>query len=435
MDDNSDRSNVQSPVGDRLREEEFAVNKNLNGFEPNIQTVGSMDSQYSVSRPQDGTSYQFYPSFPSTSNNSTTHSAMEFMRPYQTPMGSYTPHRGTPVPVFATQPNVGSAPFLDRLNSCVAGGVFNLFRAGKLLHEGYMNRIPTLIEDCNKFVQKHSKSVTSYILPPLDCYVDSNVSLIITQGQLLYGLLTKPTIPNSVYNSDSDREFKKLRGPLYRIRHMKCFYPSDPPFSGSEISVTPIPFDNRHTDKAHITLKSYLFQIVGASYSVPQDIQSELWSLPFDNELSTRTPFPVKLYTDLRTLFLYFFGIEEDELECGQWEDSFSRMRCLQPWDSLANKKRKYQALSLARSMYMGKGGFHKCLKEALKEIRTAVYSPSLGSKESGSWSYRDRNSKRKIRAPVSCGDNQDENISTPTTSSTFRHNPSNLNDSRNFID
>ncbi|EGT43565.1 hypothetical protein CAEBREN_15031 [Caenorhabditis brenneri] len=104
------------------------------------------------------------------------------------------------------------------------------------------------------------------------------------------------------------------------------------------------------------------------------------------------------MYLDLRTFFLHFFGIEEERLEEGVWSEEFHDMKSLQQWDSISAKKKRYLFLSAARAQFMSKNGFHKCLREAITEIRTAVYTPPLHDKEFGTWSYRNRNAKKRIR-------------------------------------
>ncbi|PIC29297.1 hypothetical protein B9Z55_020928 [Caenorhabditis nigoni] len=135
---------------------------------------------------------------------------------------------------------------------------------------------------------------------------------------------------------------------------------------GLQMKLESVPMERKTLNQAHVVLKTYIFQLLSASCHVPTDIQNILWSLPHDNSYSTHTPFPPTLYNDMRELFLNFFEINEIELESGQWDEKFVSLDCLQAFESSVLKKKRYQSLASARSMFMSKEGFHRCLRDAM---------------------------------------------------------------------
>ncbi|CAO4377894.1 unnamed protein product [Caenorhabditis nigoni] len=284
----------------------------------------------------------------------------------------------------------------DQLQSCIQNDSLDIYRAGKVIHEAYLRRHASIVEDCRIFALKNSKKIISFKMPPPTCYTDSNIHMVLLHGQLIYSMISKPSVPAvNIISTENEREYKKLRGAIFRTRHLKLYYPSVPPFSGLQMKLESVPMERKTLNQAHVVLKTYIFQLLSASCHVPTDIQNILWSLPHDNSYSTHTPFPPTLYNDMRELFLNFFEINEIELESGQWDEKFVSLDCLQAFESSVLKKKRYQSLASARSMFMSKEGFHRCLRDAITEIRFANYSPPSPTHPNGVWSYRNRNTQR----------------------------------------
>ncbi|PIC29300.1 hypothetical protein B9Z55_020929 [Caenorhabditis nigoni] len=203
----------------------------------------------------------------------------------------------------------------DQLQSCIQNDSLDIYRAGKVIHEAYLRRHASIVEDCRIFALKNSKKIISFKMPPPTCYTDSNIHMVLLHGQLIYSMISKPSVPAvNIISTENEREYKKLRGAIFRTRHLKLYYPSVPPFSGLQMKLESVPMERKTLNQAHVVLKTYIFQLLSASCHVPTDIQNILWSLPHDNSYSTHTPFPPTLYNDMRGLRLALFPMSKQFL-------------------------------------------------------------------------------------------------------------------------
>ncbi|KAF1754425.1 hypothetical protein GCK72_020986 [Caenorhabditis remanei] len=288
----------------------------------------------------------------------------------------------------------------ERLRDCVSKGILDLFRAGILVYECYVRRMPEISQQCDRFAKKLGFEVTGFSMPSTDCFSNPNYSSIVMHGQMIYSLLmANKAAQLSPISREGESQFRSLVGAIYRTRGLGFRYPEMRPFSGEELFIIDRPDDrNTKTGETHIILKRLIFQLLGRACEFPTDIQKSNWTLPYEASYITQENFPEDLYLNMRTFFLHYLGINESELDNNVWCDDFSTLKCLASWDSIAAKKKTYRTLSLARAAYLSKDGFHSCLREALREIKRATYSPPTQGERFGTWSYRDRNLKRQAQ-------------------------------------
>ncbi|CAO4378621.1 unnamed protein product [Caenorhabditis nigoni] len=171
-------------------------------------TVGRINEQSTSSQ-------IFFPEFQSNATNSNS--------TYPVPLPFPIPHNYVPpYPIDPINSIRSSSAYvacsdesvIDQLQSCVVNTVLDLYQAGKVIHEAYSRRQSKIDEECKIFALKNSKKVSTFTMPPPTCYSDPNIHFILLQGQLIYSLLSKHSVPaTAVMSSESEREYKRL--PFY----------------------------------------------------------------------------------------------------------------------------------------------------------------------------------------------------------------------------
>ncbi|CAI2354390.1 unnamed protein product [Caenorhabditis sp. 36 PRJEB53466] len=279
-------------------------------------------------------------------------------------------------------------PISVMLSSCLENGLFNVEKAGRIVHEAYRTRTPKVKEEIESFLAKNAYKFTGpMIIGEPDLMNPDWQQIMICGQQLLHHLICAQQQKVINLSAKNCEEFRDVGGAVYNVTGI-FHYPREPPFSGEQISLLGITPSNQ---SAHIRLKSMLFHVLSRSCTQQCDIQSVTWILP--NEKNSKGPnrrdFPDDLYVTLRDLFLQFFGLDYRELDA-PYRDEFSTLKCLQSYEDDNSKKKYFEFLAHTRYSYLTTT-FRTALKQALIELRHGTFLPPVIGQMYGRFVYRKR--------------------------------------------
>ncbi|CAI2350232.1 unnamed protein product [Caenorhabditis sp. 36 PRJEB53466] len=176
-------------------------------------------------------------------------------------------------------------PISVMLSSCLENGLFNVEKAGRIVHEAYRTRTPKVKEEIESFLAKNAYKFTGPMIIGEPDLMNPDWHQIMTCGQQLLNHFIcaqhQKVINLSAKNCE---EFRDVGGAVYNVTGI-FHYPREPPFSGEQISLLGI---NPSNQSAHIRLKSMLFHVLSRSCTQQCDIQSVTWILP--NEKNSKGP-------------------------------------------------------------------------------------------------------------------------------------------------
>lgn len=288
----------------------------------------------------------------------------------------------------------GSFDLLKELEKSVTGATLDLYTAGSAIEKAYSLEALDIQKCMTIFTSKYFKTVTIMKNPDQFSPLSNSTSAMMhgygLMSRFAHAAATKAsfTIGSGVEDLS---DFNRLTGAAFHVKR-DFFYPKEAPFSGLIIDLSTLPVSDA---KTHVKLKHFLYKLMGSSCKNPRDVQ-RAWLLPNDKYHNYKhpTPFPEKLYEDLKELFLFYFEIDAPELDVQSYRTEFGNLSFLSNYKEENMKKKVFKQRSNARATYL-QHTFHKQLKAALKELKDSTFS-QLDSTQPGKFTYRKRDTPKR---------------------------------------